>query len=333
MRILITGGTGSLGANLMKHLVRSDDVSAVICFSRDELKQSNLQSQLLDEPKARFFIGDVSNLDRLRMAAKDVDVIINTAAMKQVVACEYNPTECIRTNVRGVENIITVALEQGISKVLGISTDKAVSPCNIYGASKLVGEKLLTSANNLSGKNGPCFSSVRYGNVLGSRGSVANVYAEITRQAVSKNAKPVFPVTDKRMTRFTITMCDAVDFVLDSLNKMIGGEIFVPKLKSYNIVDFCAAFSREYDLSNIGMREGERLHEILISRDQGRFAVEFEKGYVLVPDVNFKPKKQYFDYDGEQGQPILDDFFLSSDSCEILTVDALEKILVAEGFI
>lgn len=327
LNILITGGTGSLGQALIRKFNSMNSVRRIVCFSRDELKQSIMEQEFGRASKVRFFIGDIRDEERLSFACRGVNVIINAAAMKQVVASEYNPTECIKTNIEGVENIVTIALKQGIRRVLGVSTDKAVGPCNIYGASKLVGEKLVTAANNLVGSQDIRFSSVRYGNVLGSRGSIASVYKKIVDDANAKGIIPTFPVTDGRMTRFTITMPQTIQVILDALADMKGGEIFVPKLPSYGIADFCVAFSDRYHVEDLGIREGERLFEVLISEEQGRLSIEFDNRFVISPEIDFGVAQDYTTYGEHRGLKMADGFSYRSDQNHMLSPSELRSLL------
>lgn len=278
LTILITGGTGSLGKALVTRLVETYPVKKVIVFSRDELKQSEMRWRFdadAEDSKVRFFIGDVRDPDRLRRAFEGVDVVIHAAAMKQVPACEYNPIEAVNTNVLGAKNVVDAAIDAGVHRVLGVSTDKAVNPVNLYGATKLVLEKLFIHANSYSGNSGPVFSCVRYGNVFGSRGSVVQAWKyQATRQLV---------VTDLESTRFVITLKQAVDFVLNSLDIMTGGEVFVPKLKACSVRELVAAFDEDgiYNVNISGMRPGEKMHETLISPDESHITHDIHHCYAI----------------------------------------------------
>ena len=280
--ILITGGTGSFGKKFIEKVIKNYKPKKLIIFSRDELKQFELQ-KTYPESKfkyLRYFIGDVRDYDRLKIATKSVDIIIHAAALKQVPAAEYNPMECIKTNVNGADNVIKCALENNVHKVLALSTDKAASPVNLYGASKLLSDKLFISSNNLTGKERTLFSVVRYGNVVGSRGSVLPLFKDL----LSNKAKEL-PITDERMTRFWITLDQGVNFVINSLNEMKGGEIFVPKMLSIYIKDLAKALSPKIKLKKIGIRPGEKLHESMWSIYESSNVLEFKDYYVIKPSI------------------------------------------------
>lgn len=272
--VLVTGGTGSFGKSFVEKLLIDDQVSKVIVFSRDELKQFEMQSHL-NSKKLRYFLGDVRDYNRLKQATYGVDVIIHAAALKQIPAAEYNPMEVIKTNVLGAENIVNVAIENSVTKVIALSTDKAANPANLYGATKLCSDKLMVTGNLLAGKRPTRFAVVRYGNVLGSRGSVIPFFIE---QAKSGSV----PITDKRMTRFWLTIGEAVAFVLASLERMQGGEIFVPKIPSFKIVDVAKIVSPNAPIRFIGIRPGEKLHEVMITEDDSNYAFEFDKYYAIL---------------------------------------------------
>ena len=288
--ILITGGTGSFGkAFASKILNKYKNIKKLIIFSRDELKQfelSNLDLFKKNSKIVRFFLGDVRDFDRIKMAFKDVDIVIHAAALKQVEASEYNPYECIKTNVIGSQNVVKAALECNLEKVIFISTDKATNPINLYGASKLAGEKLILAANNIRGKARTIFSVVRYGNVIGSRGSVVPIFLKC------KESKSKFvPITHKDMTRFIITLNDGVNFVLSSLKIMNGGEIFVPKIPSVKIVDLAKIILPNHKIKFIGIRPGEKLHEVLISRDESETIYSMSDRYIVKPNLSFFKSK------------------------------------------
>jgi len=276
--ILVTGGTGSFGRKFTETVLRNHRPQKLIIFSRDELKQHEMRQVFPDsgDSPMRYFIGDVRDAERLRRAFRGVDVVVHAAALKQVPACEYNPFEAIQTNVMGAKNVIDAALDQKVKKVLAISTDKAVSPVNLYGATKLCAEKMFVQANSYSGEGGTQFSCSRYGNVVGSRGSVIPVFQE-----QRKNGS--ITITDPRMTRFWLTLEQGVEFVIQSIARMHGGEIFVPKIPSMNIMDLAKAIAAESDVKHIGIRPGEKLHEVLISEDEARHSVELDDAYVIQP--------------------------------------------------
>ena len=275
--ILITGGTGSFGNKLTDTLLTNFFPNKIIILSRDEFKQYEMQKRFSPSkyPQMRYFIGDVRDLDRLRYAFKNIDIIFHAAALKQVPAIEYNPTEAIRTNIYGTENVIRAAIENNVERVIGVSTDKCVSPANLYGATKLCLEKLIISGNFLSGKKTK-FCVLRYGNVFGSRGSVVPLFLK------QKN-EGVLTVTDKDMTRFTLTLQEAINFVLMSAEAMVGGEIFIPKLPSYNIVQLAKVIAPDAEIKEIGIRPGEKMHEAMIGTYESHLAIECEDKYVIQP--------------------------------------------------
>ena len=274
--VLITGGTGSFGKKCAEILLSDYMPKKVIIFSRDELKQHDMQTGGFDHPSLRYFLGDVRDRDRLRRAFTDVDVVIHAAALKQVPACEYNPGEAIKTNVDGAQNIVDAAIDCGVKKVLGLSTDKAVNPVNLYGATKLCAEKLLVQGNSYSGGAGTRFSCTRYGNVLGSRGSVIPVFRK-------QRPSGTVTVTDRRMTRFWLTLDQGVRFVLRCIDRMAGGEVFIPKIPSMKILDLAEAVAPECKIDFTGIRPGEKLHEVMISRDEARHALDAKDIYILQP--------------------------------------------------
>jgi UDP-N-acetylglucosamine 4,6-dehydratase (inverting) len=287
--ILITGGTGTFGKSFIKFLLKKKfPFSKIIVFSRDEFKQYQL-SQELNSSKLRFWIGDIRDKDRLEFALRNVDYIVHAAALKQVPAAEYNPTEFIKTNVIGAQNLIECSLKTNVKALIALSTDKACSPINLYGATKLCADKLFVSANKLTGSNKKRFSVVRYGNVLGSRGSVLSKFLETKREN-----KP-FPITDFNMTRFNILLKEAIEMVLWSLIYSKGGEILIPKLKSYNIIDFAKAVSVNAKFIKVGVREGEKIHEEMISEADSYYTYEYGKYFAIIPDyikkINFRKKK------------------------------------------
>ena len=277
--VLITGGTGSLGKSLISYLLTHTKVRKVAVFSRDELKQHDLRQDFEGEPRLRWFIGDVRDLDRLKRAFHGVDFVIHAAALKQVDTGEYNPMEFIKTNVLGSQNVIDAAIDAGVKRVVALSTDKASSPINLYGATKLTADKLFVAANNYSYPYGTTFSVVRYGNVMGSRGSVIPFFKNLADQGKS------LPITDLRMTRFWISIEDAVRFVIESLEIMCGGELYVPRIPSMKIIDLAHAVSPSSKLVEIGMRPGEKLHEEMISADDSRRTLILKNRFVVTPVV------------------------------------------------
>ena len=275
LTVLLTGGTGSFGRKFAEIILRETRIKKLIIFSRDELKQHEMRTAL-DDIRLRYFIGDVRDRERLQRAIRDVDVVIHAAALKQVPSCEYNPFEAVKTNILGASNLIDVSIDAGVKKVLALSTDKAVNPINLYGATKLVAEKLFVQGNAYSGPCGTAFSCVRYGNVVGSRGSVIPVFR---RQSVTGT----ITVTDERMTRFWITLEQGVGFVMKCVGGMQGGEVFVPKIPSMRITDLAEVVAPGCRREAIGIRPGEKLHEVLVSRDESRYALEFDDMYLIQP--------------------------------------------------
>lgn len=276
--VLVTGGTGSFGKKFTKKVLELD-AKKVIIFSRDELKQYEMKQEFQDS-RLRFFIGDVRDQERLHRAFDGVDIVIHAAAMKHVDACEYNPFEAVKTNINGAQNIIEAAIDRGVEKVIALSTDKACAPVNLYGATKLASDKLFVAANSYVGKKTTQFAVVRYGNVVGSRGSVVPFFRRIKETGV-------VPITDERMTRFWITLDQGVQFVLDNLARMHGGEIFVPKIPSMNIMDLAKAIAPECKTEIIGIRPGEKLHEAMIMEDDARHTLEYDTYYVIQPEFPF----------------------------------------------
>ncbi|MDP6781610.1 MAG: UDP-N-acetylglucosamine 4,6-dehydratase (inverting) [Alphaproteobacteria bacterium] len=281
--VLVTGGTGSFGRHFVKTVLAGHRPKRLIVFSRDEAKQHDMAQDFTAEEKKvlRFFIGDVRDRDRLEMAMREIDIVIHAAALKQVPAAEYNPFECIKTNVHGAENVVQAAIRTGVKQVVALSTDKAASPVNLYGASKLASDKIFVAANNLSGSVGTRFSVVRYGNVLGSRGSVVPFFQKL----IAEGAKTL-PVTDPRMTRFWITLDQGVRFVLSCLPMMAGGEIFIPKIPSMKVVDMATALAPDLPHEVVGIRPGEKLHEVMITEDDAASTVELSDCYVIEPAIH-----------------------------------------------
>ncbi|HHR6142243.1 TPA: UDP-N-acetylglucosamine 4,6-dehydratase (inverting) [Providencia alcalifaciens] len=298
--VLITGGTGSFGKQFVQTILhRYPQVKKIIIFSRDELKQFELRQKYpaSDYPQLRFFIGDVRDRNRMIQACEGVDVIIHAAAIKQVDTAEYNPTECIRTNIDGAENVIQAALQCGVKNVVALSTDKACAPINLYGATKLVSDKLFTAANNIKGSKNIKFSVVRYGNVMGSRGSVIPFF-------MKKRIDGVIPITHPEMTRFNISLQDGVDMVMYALENHLGGEIFVPKIPSYRILDIAKAIAPNCKIEIVGIRPGEKLHEEMITDTDALNTIDFGKYYAILPSVSFTYSEQeYLDHHKAQKVP------------------------------
>jgi len=278
--ILITGGTGSFGKKATEIILKNYKPEKVIIFSRDELKQFEMAQQFKESKGIRFFIGDVRDKERLQRAFHKVDYVIHAAALKQVPAAEYNPFEAVKTNIIGAENVINVAIDQGVKKVIALSTDKAANPINLYGSTKLCSDKLFIAGNSYVGCDHSIFSVVRYGNVVGSRGSVIPYF-------LKQKEKGILPITDSRMTRFWITVEQGADFVLNCLKQMVGGELFVPKIPSMNIMDLAEAIDPECKTEIVGIRPGEKLHEVMVTRDDARRTLEYDDHYVVQPDFEY----------------------------------------------
>ena len=277
--VLVTGGTGSFGKKFVAMMLAEYHPAKLIVFSRDELKQHEMRVVGFNHPSLRYFIGDVRDVERLRRAMHGVDIVVHAAALKQVPACEYNPMEAIKTNILGSSNVVEAALDAGVKKVLALSTDKAVNPINLYGATKLAAEKLLIQSNSYAGGLATRFSCVRYGNVVGSRGSVVPIFLQ-------QKASGKLTITDERMTRYWLTLEQGVRFVINCIEKMHGGEVFVPKIPSMKIADLANAIAPGANLEVVGIRPGEKLHEVLISEDESRSTVEMEDMYVVQPSPN-----------------------------------------------
>lgn len=319
-KILITGGTGSFGKKMTETLLERYNVKRLVIFSRDELKQFEM-SQIFSPAKhdcIRYFIGDVRDEKRLEEAFRGIDYVIHAAALKQVPAAEYNPFEAIKTNVLGAQNVIRAAIHEPITRVVALSTDKAASPINLYGATKLCSDKLFIAANAMAGHDGTRFSVVRYGNVVGSRGSVIPFF-------LSKRDEGVLPVTDERMTRFSITLQEGVDLVLKTFADMHGGEIFVPKIPSYRILDVAKAVAPDAKIELIGIRSGEKIHELMIPEDESRRTLEFETHYVIQPDQDWWNERDPLK---GQGTPCEDGFSYSSGTnTEWLSVEDIRNLI------
>lgn len=318
--ILITGGTGSFGHKYTENLLSRYNPKRLIIYSRDELKQFEMQ-QKFNAPCMRYFIGDVRDKDRLTRAMQGVDYVIHAAAMKQVPAAEYNPTECIRTNIDGAENVINAAIDNSVSKVIALSTDKAANPVNLYGATKLASDKLFVAANNMVGSGKPRFSVVRYGNVVGSRGSVVPFFEKLIAEGTDH-----IPVTHTDMTRFWITLQQGVDFVLKNFERMLGGEIFVPKIPSIRITDLAEAMAPGVPIKIVGIRPGEKLHEMMCPGDMAFHTFEYDDHFVIAPAIKFFNRSNDFTANGleEQGKPVSDGFeYVSDTNPHFLTVEEI----------
>jgi UDP-N-acetylglucosamine 4,6-dehydratase len=306
--VLVTGGTGSFGKHFIKTVIAQYKPRRLIVFSRDELKQFEMQQEFPLEkyPFIRYFIGDVRDKDRLELALNGVDFVVHAAAMKQVTTAEYNPFECIRTNVFGAENLVSACLRTGVKRVVALSTDKAANPINLYGASKLASDKIFVAANNLAGADGARFSVVRYGNVFGSRGSVVPFFKKLVADGADS-----LPITDERMTRFWITLTQGVNFVLSSMEMMRGGEIYVPKIPSSTIPQLASLVSPAHKQHIVGIRPGEKLHETMIPADDAHCTVELEDRYVILQSFAHAARDAYLH---RGGQPVPDGFCYSSDT-------------------
>jgi UDP-N-acetylglucosamine 4,6-dehydratase len=299
--VLVTGGTGSFGKAFVGRLLSMKDIKKVIVFSRDELKQFEMQ-EIYKSEKLRYFLGDVRDYNRLEQVTYDVDIVVHAAAMKQIPAAEYNPMEAIKTNILGAENVIKAAIYNNVSKVVALSTDKAANPANLYGATKLCSDKLFVAGNLMAGKRETRFSVVRYGNVLGSRGSVIPFFLE-------KAKTGEIPITDPRMTRFWLSLDQGVDFVINSLNRMTGGEIFVPKIPSFKVTDVASVVAPNIKQQTIGIRHGEKLHEVMITEDDSLNTLEFEDHYVIS-----NSPKTYKNNLGKAGNLVKEGFRFSSET-------------------
>lgn len=321
--ILITGGTGSFGRCCIKTILERYKPKRLIVFSRDELKQYEMQQEF-NEPCMRYFLGDVRDAERLKQALRGVNYVIHAAALKQVPAAEYNPMECIKTNINGAENVIKAAIDNGVEKVIALSTDKAANPINLYGATKLVSDKLFVAGNNIAGGHETRFAVVRYGNVLGSRGSVVPFFKKLIADGVRE-----LPVTDLRMTRFWITLPQGVEFVLQSFRRMYGGEIFVPKIPSSRISDLAKAVGPDLPLKEIGIRPGEKLHEIMCPIDDSHLTLEFLDHYVIRPSITFIAPVDYkINAVGEKGHCVEQGFeYNSGTNPQFLTVQELQEMI------
>ena len=320
--ILISGGTGTYGKCAIKYLLKQNP-KKIIVFSRDEFKQYNLSKEINDK-RVRYFIGDVRDYERVEYALKDIDILIHAAALKQVPSSEYNPTEAIRTNINGAENIIRAAIKCDVKKVMALSTDKATNPINLYGATKLCSDKLFVAANNYSGGRKTIFSITRYGNVFGSRGSVLDTFEKVKNKGLK-----FFPITDKDMTRFWITIEDGVKFSMQNIIRMKGGEIFVPKIPSVRIIDLAKAYSDKIPIKITGLRPGEKIHEVMVPRDSSHHTLEFKDHYVIAPEFEFVKQKNFkINNKGENGKNLPDGFeYKSFNNPDYLKISEIKKKL------
>jgi len=321
--ILITGGTGSFGRKFTQMILAKYSPKKVIIFSRDELKQFDMQQQF-DDPRMRYFIGDVRDPERLRRAMHGVDYVVHAAALKQVPAAEYNPMECIKTNINGAENVINAALDSNVKKVIALSTDKAANPINLYGATKLASDKLFVAANNMAGGYQTTFSVVRYGNVVGSRGSVVPFFQKLKNEGADH-----LPITHPEMTRFWLPLEHAIDFVFDSFTRMHGGELFVPKIPSVKITDLAQSIAPELPQKVIGIRPGEKLHEIMCPVDDAYHTFEFHDHYVIAPSITFTGRTNKFNCNAlnETGKLVNPNFeYNSANNQNFLSVEQLIEL-------
>ena len=317
--ILITGGTGSFGRKFIRTVLSRYNPRRLVVFSRDELKQYEMQAEF-NQPCMRYFLGDVRDPERLKQAMRGIDFVVHAAALKQVPAAEYNPTECIRTNVSGAEHVINAAIENGVEKVIALSTDKAASPANLYGATKLLSDKLFVAANNIAGGKRTRFAVVRYGNVIGSRGSVVPMFQKMIWEGAAD-----LPITDPRMTRFWITLNQGVNLVLSSMAMMRGGEIYVPKIGSLKMTELAATMAPGMSQRVIGIRPGEKLHEVMITEDDSRSTVELDDRYVIEPVFTYWERRS-FSADG--AKKVTEGFRFASDiNTQWLDHQSLKKML------
>jgi UDP-N-acetylglucosamine 4,6-dehydratase/5-epimerase len=327
LNVLLTGGTGSFGRAFVAYVLQHHQPRRLVIYSRDELKQYEMAQQFSPEKhqSLRYFIGDVRDAERLARAMNGIEIVIHAAALKHVPVAEYNPIEAIKTNVIGAENVINVAIDCGVKRVLALSTDKAANPINLYGATKLCSDKLFVAANNLSGSQGTAFAIVRYGNVFDSRGSVVPYF----RTLLANGAKEL-PITDPRMTRFWITLRQGVEFVLSCVECMQGGEVFVPKIPSMKITDLANVIAPGVQHRTIGIRPGEKLHEMLIARDDARNTLEYSDRYLIRPTTIRKLSNLKYVISGEHGRPVIDDFeYVSDQNDRWLQPDEIVSLLNA----
>lgn len=321
--ILITGGTGSFGYQYTETLLKNFKPARIVIYSRDEQKQWEMQ-QHFPQAEMRFFIGDVRDGERLQRAMRGIDYVIHAAALKIVPVAEYNPMECIKTNIHGAENVIRAAIDAGVQKVIALSTDKAANPINLYGATKLASDKLFVAANNMTGGHKTVFSVVRYGNVVGSRGSVVPFFQKLINEGVKE-----LPITDDRMTRFWITLQQGVDFVLKNFERMYGGEIFIPKIPSMRIIDLAKGMAPELGTKIVGIRPGEKLHEIMCPADDSHLTLEFDDHFVITPTIKFTHREDDYSVNklGEKGKLVPQGFeYNSGTNHDFLDAAQLAKI-------
>lgn len=325
--ILITGGTGSFGRHCIKTLLEHHSPRKVIVYSRDELKQFEME-QIFNADPMRYFIGDVRDEERLSVAMRGVDYVVHAAALKQVPAAEYNPMECIKTNIMGAQNVINAAIRNQVQKVIALSTDKAANPINLYGATKLCSDKLFVAANNIAGGHPTRFAVVRYGNVVGSRGSVIPFFRKLIHEGAEE-----LPITDERMTRFVITLTQGVDFVLKAFQRMQLGELFVPKIPSVKIMELAEAMAPHLPKKIVGIRPGEKLHEVMCPSDDASHTFEFDDHFVIAPSINFlSPIDFRFNLMGEKGYDVASEFeYSSGTNSHFLTVPEIRKLLEEAG--
>lgn len=321
--VLVTGGTGSFGKQFVQTLFEKFKPKKVIVYSRDELKQFEMNNSV-NNPNLRFFIGDVRDFDRLKYALREVDFVVHAAAIKHVPIAEYNPMECIKTNIHGAENVIHASIDNNVEKVIALSTDKASNPINLYGATKLASDKLFVAANNTVGKNKIRFSIVRYGNVIGSRGSIIPLFKKLIQQKAK-----FLPITHEDMTRFWIDLKSGVDFVLSSFQRMQGGEIFIPKLPSIKIKDLAKAFDTDIPLKVVGLRPGEKLHETMCSKDESNLVFDYGSYYIISPSLTFFEKNLSYDVNplNERGSKVDQGFEYNSKDNDFLSIEKIKKIL------
>ncbi len=314
--ILITGGTGSFGKKFVEIALQDLHPRKIIVFSRDELKQHEMRATGFDQPSLRYFIGDVRDRERLTRAMHGVDIVVHAAALKQVPACEYNPMEAVKTNIMGTSNVVEAALDAGVKKVMALSTDKAVNPVNLYGATKLAAEKLTVQSNNYAAGSATRYACVRYGNVVGSRGSVVPVF-------LSQRERGKVTLTDDRMTRFWLSLEQGVRFVIECIEQMHGGEVFVPKIPSMKVIDLARAIAPDADIEVIGIRPGEKLHEVLISEDEARNTIERDHMYIVKPPETLWERSLHY-----EGTPLPEGFRYSSDTNqEWLDIEGIRKFI------
>ena len=319
--ILITGGTGTFGKNFIKIILNKYSPKRLIIFSRDELKQFEMQ-KIFNKDCMRFFLGDVRDKERLSQAMRNVDIVVHAAALKQVPAAEYNPNECIKTNINGAQNVIAAAIENNVEKVIALSTDKAANPINLYGATKLASDKLFTAANNMVGNAKTRFAVVRYGNVVGSRGSVVEVFQDIISSTENK-----IPITHEKMTRFWITINQGIEFVLKSFERMQGGEIFVTKINSIRIVDLAKSLAPDREIEIIGIRPGEKIYEVMCPADDSHLTIEFDDHFVISPSINFYENYNYqVNSLGEKGKKVKQGYeYNSENNPHFLSIEEIQS--------